>query len=48
VAQYGPDVGAALDWVHGFSCVNDVLQRLDRASAQCLDRHRAPPLTEES
>jgi hypothetical protein len=23
-----------LDWVRGFSCVNDVLQRLDRASAE--------------
>lgn len=31
---YGPDVAAALDWVLGFSYVNDVLQRLDRASAE--------------
>ena len=31
---YGPDVAAALDWVRGFSCVNDVLQRLDRASTE--------------
>ena len=28
---YGPDVAAALDWVRGFSCVKDVLHRLDRA-----------------
>ena len=31
---YGPDVAAALDWVRGFSCVNDVLQPLDRASTE--------------
>ena len=31
---YGPDVAAALDWVGGFSCVNHVLQRLDRASSE--------------
>jgi SAM-dependent methyltransferase len=31
---YGPDVAAALDWVRGFSGVNEVLQRLDRASAE--------------
>ena len=29
---YGPDVPAALDWVCGFSCVRDVLQRLDLGS----------------
>jgi len=31
---YGPDVAAALDWVCGFSCVSDVLQRLDRVSTE--------------
>ena len=31
---YGPDVGAALGWVAGFSCVNDVLQRQDRAATE--------------
>ena len=29
---YGPDVAAALEWVCGFSCVSDALQRLDPAS----------------
>jgi SAM-dependent methyltransferase len=29
---YGPDVAAALEWVRGFSGVNDVLQRLDPVS----------------
>jgi ubiquinone/menaquinone biosynthesis C-methylase UbiE len=29
---YGPDARAALAWVTGFSCVRDVLQRLDHAS----------------
>ena len=31
---YGPDVAAALDWVRGFSCVKDLLHRLDRASTE--------------
>jgi SAM-dependent methyltransferase len=31
---YGPDVGAALDWIRGFSCVNAVLQRVDRAATE--------------
>ena len=31
---YGPDVAAALDWVRGFSCVKDVLHRLDRVSME--------------
>jgi SAM-dependent methyltransferase len=31
---YGPDVAAALEWVCGFSCVKDVLQRLDPASTE--------------
>ncbi len=30
---YGPDVAAALEWVRGFSGVNDVLQRLGPVSA---------------
>lgn len=31
---FGPDVEAALDWLGGFSCVNEVLQCLDRASTE--------------
>jgi SAM-dependent methyltransferase len=30
---YGPDVSAALDWVRGFACTRDVLNRLDPAAA---------------
>ena len=30
---YGPDVAAALAWVGGFTCMNDVLKRLDPAAA---------------
>jgi ubiquinone/menaquinone biosynthesis C-methylase UbiE len=30
---YGPDVAAALDWVHGFTCTSEVLKRLDPAAA---------------
>ena len=30
---YGPDVAAALDWVHGFACTRDLLKRLDPAAA---------------
>jgi hypothetical protein len=30
---YGPDVAAALDWVRGFRCTSDVLDRLDPAAA---------------
>jgi SAM-dependent methyltransferase len=30
---YGPDVAAALDWVRGFRCTSDVLDRLDPADA---------------
>jgi SAM-dependent methyltransferase len=38
---YGPDVAAALEWVRGFSSVNDVLQGLDPASVErALDRLR--------
>ena len=31
---FGPDVAAALDWVRGFSSVNDVMQRMDPASGE--------------
>jgi SAM-dependent methyltransferase len=31
---YGPDVAAALDWVRGFSCTNEVLKRLDPVAAE--------------
>ena len=31
---YGPDVTAALEWLGRFSCVADVLRRLDPASAE--------------
>ena len=30
---YGPDVAAALAWVRGFTCTNEVLKRLDPAAA---------------
>jgi SAM-dependent methyltransferase len=30
---YGPDVAAALDWVRGFTCTSDVLNRLAPAAA---------------
>lgn len=30
---YGPDVAAALDWVHGFTCTREALTRLDPAAA---------------
>jgi SAM-dependent methyltransferase len=30
---YGPDVAAALDWVHGFTCTSELLKRLDPAAA---------------
>jgi SAM-dependent methyltransferase len=31
---YGPDAAAALDWVRGFTCTNDVLKRLDAVAAE--------------
>jgi ubiquinone/menaquinone biosynthesis C-methylase UbiE len=31
---YGPDVTAALDWVRGFTCTNEMLKRLDPAAAE--------------
>lgn len=38
---YGPDVATALDWVRGFTCTNEVLNRLDpAAAARALDRLR--------
>ena len=38
---YGPDVTAALDWVRGFTCTNEVLNRLDpAAAARALGRLR--------
>jgi hypothetical protein len=38
---YGPDVAAALDWVRGFTCTNDVLKRLDPvATERALKRLR--------
>jgi SAM-dependent methyltransferase len=38
---YGPDVAAALDWVRGFTCTNDVLKRLDPiAEERALERLR--------
>ena len=38
---YGPDVAAALAWVRGFTCTNEVLKRLDPAAAtHALDRLR--------
>jgi SAM-dependent methyltransferase len=30
---YGPDVAAALDWVRGFTCTSEMLNRLDPAAA---------------
>jgi SAM-dependent methyltransferase len=38
---YGPDVTAALDWIRGFRCTSDVLDRLDpAAAARALGRLR--------
>jgi ubiquinone/menaquinone biosynthesis C-methylase UbiE len=31
---YGSDVAAALDWVHGFTCTSEALNRLDPAAAE--------------
>lgn len=36
---YGTDVAAALEWVCAFSCVRDVLQRLDPASTARTREH---------
>jgi len=38
---YGPDVAAALDWVGGFMCTNEVLKKLDpAAAARAVERLR--------
>ena len=38
---YGADVAAALEWVRGFTCTNNALQRLDPvARARAIDRLR--------
>jgi SAM-dependent methyltransferase len=34
---YGPDVAAALDWVHGFTSTSEVLKRLDLTAATRAD-----------
>jgi SAM-dependent methyltransferase len=31
---YGPDVAAAIEWVRGFACTNEVLRALNPASAE--------------
>ena len=39
---YGPDVAAALDWVRGFACTREILQRLEpAAAARAEERLRA-------
>ncbi|MFB7785138.1 class I SAM-dependent methyltransferase [Streptomyces vinaceus] len=39
---YGPDVATALDWVRGFTCTRDVLERLDPATtARAVEDLRA-------
>jgi hypothetical protein len=42
---YGPDVAAALDWVRGFTCTNELLKRLDPAAAACLPLTWSKPST---
>jgi SAM-dependent methyltransferase len=38
---YGPDVAAAVDWVRGFTCTNQLLGRLDpAAAARAVERLR--------
>ena len=38
---FGPDVATALDWIRGFTCTRDVLDRLDpAAAARALGRLR--------
>ena len=38
---YGPDVAAALDWVRGFACTGELLNRLEpEAAASAVDRLR--------
>ena len=38
---YGPDVASALDWVRGFTCTSDALERLDPAAADARARAAA-------
>jgi ubiquinone/menaquinone biosynthesis C-methylase UbiE len=35
---YGPDVAAALDWIHGFTSTSEALKRLDPAAATLADQ----------
>jgi ubiquinone/menaquinone biosynthesis C-methylase UbiE len=48
---YGPDVAAALDWVHGFTCTSEILTRLEPAAAaradECLRQALAARLTDD-
>jgi SAM-dependent methyltransferase len=43
---YGPDVAAALDWVHGFTYTREVLERLDPAAAAGADERLRRALAE--
>jgi SAM-dependent methyltransferase len=43
---YGPDVAAALDWVHGFTCTREALKRLDPAAATRADERLRQALAE--
>jgi SAM-dependent methyltransferase len=43
---YGPDVAAALDWIHGFACTAEVLKRLDPAAATRADERLRRTLAE--
>jgi SAM-dependent methyltransferase len=43
---YGPDVPAALDWVHGFACTSAILKRLDPAAATRADERLRDALAE--
>ena len=45
---YGPDVAAALEWVCGFTCVRDVMQRLDPASTASAREHLLQSLAAHS
>jgi SAM-dependent methyltransferase len=35
---YGPDVDAALDWIHGFTSTSEALKKLDPAAATLADQ----------
>ncbi len=43
---YGPDVAAALDWVHGFTCTTEALKRRDPAAATRTDERLRRALAE--